>query len=398
MTSLRLLLVAEFISNIGWGVSQLALPMTVLIALDGGVEDVAVLLLLMGLATLIGKRLAEIVAATFSAKSMLITGNLTRAALFCVPALALQAGVFSIRVLWLVGAVSGTAGAFVRPSVRVYLSQHSGSDADLVRNTRSLTRVYTVSGLVGVAAGGALVSAVGATSALTINGTTYVVGSILVALSRGGSTCVRTPDSTALAQPRDHDPPREVSRALWVECTAALGLGVSSTAWTLHLTNALVLAPWLQGVLMAFGTGASLLGASFVRSDLHSQPYWRLAGSTHLVGAIFLLAIAVAVPGGAAVAIIAVQQVVVSALSTARDVSLAAGRLVATPVAARHAVEGKFYAYPLAAASLGRAISIPLASIATRDILAISTIPAIAAAVSAAVIAARSRARSKEDG
>lgn len=293
-------------------------------------------MLLTGAGALIGKPLAGSLGSRANAKHLLQVGSLFRAALYVVPYLAHAAGHLSLTLLWLLGAFSGAAGAFVRPSVRVYLSLLSPDRSTLIQNTRTLTQCYTVAGLLGLAVGGTVVSAIGPPAAMAIDAATYILAAVSLCFA---TTPPDPPDATPAVLDKPHSSTgrlnASVRRALEIECIAALGLGLSSAAWSIHVTETLGVRPWQQGILLTFGGIASLLGARHVRSDLDGGAYWRLASATHTVGALLLSLVAIASPGGTAIVSFAIQSIVVSALASSRDVSLAAGRLLATPDHAR---------------------------------------------------------------
>jgi len=388
-TAIRRLVLSESVSNIGWGVSQLAFPLTAVILLDAGVSEVAVLLLISGVTPIVGTSLGRLLSARAGSLRLIMMGNLIRAALLFLTVSAALYQSLSLPMLGVIAAGLGVSGALIRPNVRVYLGWLSGSESRTRVAVRYLTQSQIVTGLAGLALGGAVVSIAGPALALAIDACTYVIAAVvLLGLPRGplGVSAAKVPSPRAL---RWAPLPRPLTVLLVIECMAGLGLGVASSAWTVHLTEVLGITPALQGIALAVGGIAGLIGSRFDLQDLESGSFWVLIGVSHFVGALFLIGIAVAADPATGLSVLIGQQLIVTFLASSRDVSSASARLNASPSRERLRVESWFYASPLMAAALGRAAMGIASDLGSERALALATVPPLCAAITAFVLAGK---------
>lgn len=381
------LLIAESVSNVGWAMTQLALPLVAILGLDAGVSDISGMLLVSGVCPLFGKAIAARVELVASPKSTLIIGNIGRCVILAATFASALFGTLRIREMIAIMGALAVLGALIRPSMRVYLASLADTDEDLVDASKRLARCYVISGAIGAAIGGSVVSWLGAPYALIIDSGSYLFAAVMVMTNRG-SRHQSTTSSRDSSKRGQHSllalgsyMPVPVKRALLIECIASLGLGLSSAAWAVHITSTLLLPPWLQGIASGAGSVFALGGTRYAFGNLTSRRYWNISATTQIAGCITLAGLAGVPAGTPAGVMLVVHQMVSNSLTATRDVSLAAGRIALTDVRCRMRMESAFYVYPLMMSTGGRIAAIPLSCLSSRTIIAVSTIPAIVAGI-----------------
>lgn len=371
----RWLIQAEFISNIGWAISQLALPMLAVLELKASVTQVGTMMLISGLCPVAARPLSRVVARNFMTTRILVLGNFLRGVIQFAPLIIGALDFLSMRVLYVLAATMGISGSLIRPSLRVQLASTCQTKNEFIRATKHLSQAYLISGVAGASLSGALISAIGSTPSLAIDGVTYAVAAIIIATTN----CAAEPPTNAEQQGTATATAMllVVRQALYVESIAALGLGLSSAIWTIHVTTTLEIPPWQQGLASAFGTTLAFCGTLIKARPIDSKNYWRLSGLTNLAGALTQSILALAAIGPLAAGALLVHQIITNPLSAVRDISLSSGRIHASPQAQHPHIESLFYAIPLAMSSVGRAITIFIDIPSTSVLMLIATIPAL---------------------
>jgi MFS family permease len=179
---LRLVLTARLVSNLGNAIAPVALAFAVL-DLGGSPAGLGVVLATRSVVTLAVLLLAGVVADRYPPDRVLIHSNLAAGATQATLAVLLLGGHPALWQVAAVEAVNGGASAFGPPAHKRLVPALVGAD-DLRQGNALMGIAFTVPQLIGTAAGGFLVVAVGSGWCVAFDAATFLVASGCMAVLR----------------------------------------------------------------------------------------------------------------------------------------------------------------------------------------------------------------------
>lgn len=262
--NVRLLLVAAFLSHVGDWLYRMALPLLVY-HLTHSPLSVAVTYALEYIPYIIASPMSGVLADRRDRRQVLLTVDLCAAAVTLILAALLG---FGIHPLWLIYGAAGllsTAGALYHPSVQALLPSLVPM-SDITKSTAVLRSIESITALLGPLVGGSVILVLGTTTAIVLDGVSFLVSAIAIAAIRN----IRC--SAALAS----------SRSIWsdlreaavyvrldrVVLTASLLFSAVNFASALvqgnfvyYLADLHQLTPALIGIVIAAQGGGALIGS-----------------------------------------------------------------------------------------------------------------------------------------
>ena len=297
--------VGQSVSELGSQITNLAMPLTAVIVLHAktfevGALEAALMLpfLLFGLpaGAIVDRMRMRRVLIVSDAARMLVLGSIPVAAAF---------GDLTLLQLFIVAFVAGVLTVFFDVAYQSYLPSLI-ERADLTDANAKLTSTTQIASVAGPALGGALVSAVGAATAIAADAASYLVSVISL-------IAIRAPDikpevssgpifRTLAGEIREgvHFVFRQPMLRMIAGCTGAANLatGIGFAVLTVYMVRSLHMSPALIGVMFAIGGVAGLVGALVTTRVIR----WIGVGWTVIVGAIGScfggVALALSTPGG----------------------------------------------------------------------------------------------------
>lgn len=256
---------AQVVSNAGSQITNLALPLTAVIALGATPAQMGTLGVAGSLPNLIFGLFAGVWVDRMRRRPILVGADLARALLLgSIPVAALLHSL-TFAHLYLVAFASATLGLFFTIASVAVLPSVVRKD-QLVEANSKLAASDSVLAIAGPSAAGGLIQLLGGPKAIIVDAVSYV----LSALSLGGIGVSEEP------------PSREQRRSIWVEIgegvrelvrtpllrsltiastVGVFGAAVQSTVLVLFFARELSLAPAMIGLVYAASGGGSLLGA-----------------------------------------------------------------------------------------------------------------------------------------
>ena len=328
---------AQAISAFGARIAREGLPMAAVITLKAGPQALG-LLAALALAGQAGFGLvAGALADRLPKKLLLIGADLARAAvLLAVPAAAML-GRLSLVEIYAAGALMGALSVVFDVADHAFLPSLIGP-SELIEGNAKLATTESVSEVGGPALAGALFQLLSPPIALAANAATYLASALCL-------TRVRSPPT---APPREAaaDPPafdlaaglrivlaHPLLRPLWLgDVARGLFGGFFSALYILYAIGVLKLTPGMLGLTIACGGAGGLIGATLAPALTRRLGAGRAIILTGLSGGamLFLIPLAHGAPL-AAMAFLALAQVLGDALQTAMQVTAATLRQSALP-------------------------------------------------------------------
>jgi MFS family permease len=249
---LRALIAAEIVSTTGSQMTWLALPWFVLTTSGSATRMsfvVAAEVIGMGLMTLPGSRLLS----RFGARRTMLVCDGARAPLIVLIPALYWAGALSFPVLLVIAFATGAMTAPYFSSQKVILPELLGEDEQIVTEASALTQAATrVTLLLGPVLAGVLIGVIGAPSVLIVDGATYVVSFLLVAMFLPRRPPLPAPEEGRAIRTAIRFIAREPLLRIW---NPALAIG--DMAWTAFFITVPVL------VVARFGADARIAGWLF---------------------------------------------------------------------------------------------------------------------------------------
>jgi MFS family permease len=261
----RQLFVADTISQVGSQVTQIALPLVAILALDATPLEVGVLAACETAAFLLVGLPAGAWVDRMRRRSVLIFGDAARAVLLGSVPVAWWTGTLTMSQLYIVGLLVGVFTVFFDVAYQSYLPHLVGRD-NLVEGNSKLEAVRGVSHVAGPTAGGLLVQLLSAPVAIVVDAVSFLASAVFVGLIRKREP---KPEVTA-----DRHLGREIGEGLRFVLgnrllrTIAMCTGTSNLFTSIGMTMVLVLLADELGVpagtiglLMSTGAIGGLVGA-----------------------------------------------------------------------------------------------------------------------------------------
>lgn len=243
-----LLFWARTISLFGASLAPVAVAFAIL-DLTGSATDLGLVLAAHSVPNVVFMLIGGVVADRFPRHHVMVASDVVRGVAQLVLAALLFTGAAQVWMFVLVSAVTGTASAFFFPASQGIIPQIVGHERlqeanALVRLTQSMTSIA------GAAIGGVLVALIGSSASIAIDGVTFLIGAVLLALM--------------------HVPPLAIKAQRFI---ADLGDGWKEFAGRTWLWVIVV----AFGVLNAFWVGAMfVLGPLVADRDLGGAAAWGL--------------------------------------------------------------------------------------------------------------------------
>jgi predicted MFS family arabinose efflux permease len=183
---LGLVLVSRLVSDFGTGMAPIALAFGVLALPGGDASGLGLVLLCAALPRLVFLLLGGVIADRVRSRAALMAVvEVVAGAAQLVAGLLFLSGHATVPALAVLAVVNGTAASIYYPT-STGLVPHLATGDDL-QSANALLRLSTsLAGILGTAVGGVLVATLGAGPALLIDGATYAVSAVLLALVRAG--------------------------------------------------------------------------------------------------------------------------------------------------------------------------------------------------------------------
>lgn len=261
----RQLFVADTISQVGSQVTQIALPLVAILALDATPLEVGVLAACETAAFLLVGLPAGAWVDRMRRRSVLVFGDVARAALLGSVPVAWWTGTLTMPQLYIVGLLVGVFTVFFDVAYQSYLPHLVGRD-NLVEGNAKLEAVRGVSHVAGPTAGGLLVQWLSAPVAIVVDAVSFLVSASFVGLIRK-----REPKPEPAA---DRHLGREIAEGLRfvlgnrllrsiAMCTGSANLftAIAMTMVLVLLAGELGVSAGTIGLLMSTGAVGGLVGA-----------------------------------------------------------------------------------------------------------------------------------------
>ncbi|MBQ1032666.1 MFS transporter [Micromonospora parva] len=250
--SFRLLYAASLIDGIGFHIGQMAVPVMAVSLLAATPAEVGLLGALSTAAFLLIGLPAGVWVDRLPRRAVLVTADLTRAALVASVPLAWWAGVLSIPQLYLVVLLTGVGTVFADVAAQSCLPQVVGRDRLVAANALMMSTNATMQ-IAGRGLGGIVVQALTAPVAIVLDAAAYVVSGVILTRIR--------PEAPRPRQPRApggfaHQLGAGVRHVTGSPLLRPLALSTASINLTMQLTTAMLPVVFLREL----GLGAAALG------------------------------------------------------------------------------------------------------------------------------------------
>lgn len=325
---------AQVVSELGSGVSTLALPLTAVLWLGASAMEMGVLRAAATTPVLLFALLAGVWVDRLPRRLILVASDFGRGVLLLSVPLAAAAGVLGIRLLWTIAFAVGVLTVLFDIAVTSYVPTLVGQ-ARLVRANATLQASSSGARVVGPGAAGLLVQLLGAPFAVAADAASFLGSALLLGQlrapeppGRAGRRGVRAEIAEGVATVwRD-----SVLRAMVLStAVGSLAGAIQGAIFVLYATREVGTPPETLGVVLACGSAAALLGAA-----LASPLATRLGpGGAMVAGqgtiALSSLVLLTASPGPLGAAVLALAQALMGGGLTVFSVTQIALRQAMTP-------------------------------------------------------------------
>ncbi|MGC5285121.1 MFS transporter [Micromonospora sp. DT231] len=188
----RLLYAAALVDGVGFHIGQLAVPVLAVSLLSASPGEVGLLGALSTAAFLLIGLPAGVWVDRLPHRAVLVTADLTRAALVASVPLAWWAGGLTIPQLYLVVLLTGVATVFADVAAQSYLPQLVGRGRLVAANALMMSTSATMQ-IAGRGLGGIVVQALTAPVAIVLDAVTFVVSGVILARIRAEAPRSRSP-------------------------------------------------------------------------------------------------------------------------------------------------------------------------------------------------------------
>jgi MFS family permease len=255
---------AQVVSELGSGVSSVALPLTAVLWLGASAMEMGVLRAAATLPVLLFALHAGVWVDRLPRRPIMVAADAGRGLLLLLVPLAAAAGLLRIDVLWAVAFVVGVLTVVFDIAVTSYVPTLVGRAA-LVEANATLQASSAAARIVGPGAAGWLVQLVGAPAALLADAASFVASAALLWRLRVPEAApgARRGVGAEIAEGLGavwHDP---LLRAMVLVTTVgSLGGSVQAAVYVLYATRYVGASPAALGAVLACGSAAGLAGAA----------------------------------------------------------------------------------------------------------------------------------------
>lgn len=282
------LLVGQTISNVGNGITGIALPLTAVLVLSANPVQMGILSAVDGLATLVFGLVAGVWVDRLRRRPILIAADLGRAALLGSIPLAALLGNLRFAQLYIVAASSAILTIFFRVADESFLPTLIPQEQLVEANSKRGTS-DALAEIIGPASAGPLVQAIGAPFALLFDAGSFLCSALSIWL-------IRKPEPRPGQEAERGSPWKESIAGLRMVRESALlrALAISAAIFNffgnfigalyiLYVVRELRAPPLIPGLLVAAGGASALIGTLLARGVI------RRLGTGFSIGAMLFL-------------------------------------------------------------------------------------------------------------
>jgi predicted MFS family arabinose efflux permease len=281
----------QTISQLGSVVTRTAVPLVALLVLGAGPRELAVLVVVSSAGVLLVGLVAGAWVDRLPRRPLLIWDDVARAILLLSVPVAHGAGVLRIEQLYVVMFLEASLGALFDAAYPAYVPTLIGRDR-LVEGNSKLATSSSIAEIGGPGFAGALVQIVSAPFALLVDGVSFIVSALSLALIRSPEP-PRPPrvESTRIAS--------EIGEGLRVVRRHAIVLPLAlrsvpahvfgafyGVLYSIYLLHELHLDPLLLGIVISAGGVGSLVGSIFASRAVRALGIGRTIVSTAILASV----------------------------------------------------------------------------------------------------------------
>ena len=255
------------VSQFGYQISFLAVPLLAVLVLDATPLQMGVLIAVGGLPTLFIGLLAGAWVDRRQRRPVLIAANWSRALLLLVIPITAWLGVLRIELLYLVAFGLGNLGLLFDVAHRSFLPSLVERN-QIVEANSNLELGRSASEVAGPGVAGALVQLVSAQVAILVNAVTFMVSAVLLqSIKINEAEAVRSVQGTTIWKDAGEGLKsvlnNPILRALAISA-GIIGLfnAIQEAVWILYIVRRLGLSPGVLGLIFSIGSVGLLLGAT----------------------------------------------------------------------------------------------------------------------------------------
>jgi MFS family permease len=258
--------IGQSVSFLGSQVTTLALPLTAVILLHAGPDEMGLLTAVGFVPFLIVGLLAGVWVDRMRRRTILVASDLVSALAAAAIPLAALAGWLGMPLLYVVAFVLGFVSVISTVAYQAFMPSLVGRDR-LVEASARMEAANSVGSIVGPGIGGFLVQVLTAPIALAVDAVSYLVSAALIASIRVVEPPPIPPTEQASARRQIAEGLRVVAAAPILRSIAACGAihnffsRMIDALFVLYVVNELHLGPIELGLVFAAGGPGSLLGA-----------------------------------------------------------------------------------------------------------------------------------------
>jgi MFS family permease len=291
----RQLFFADTISQVGTQVTQLALPLVAILALDASPFEVGVLVACETAAFLLVGLPAGAWVDRLRRRQVLIAGDLARAALLGSVPLAWWADVLTMPQLYAVGLATGVCTVFFDVAYQSYLPHLVGRE-HLVEGNAKLQAVQGVTQVGGPAGAGLLIQWLTAPVAVAVDAASFVVSAVYVGL-------IRKREPKPERRPDAHLG-REIAEGVRFVLGNRLLRAIAASTGTANLFNNMMfpmlmvlladeldIAPGTIGLVLSLTAVGGIVGALSATAIARRLGQGRILWQSQALGSVFALAL-----------------------------------------------------------------------------------------------------------
>ena len=281
----------QTISQLGSVVTRTAVPLVALLVLGAGPRELAVLVVVSSAGVLLVGLVAGAWVDRLPRRPLLIWDDVARAVLLLSVPLAYGAGVLRIEQLYVVMFLEAALGALFDAAYPAYVPTLIGRDR-LVEGNSKLAMSSSIAEIGGPGFAGALVQIVSAPFALLVDGFSFVVSALSLALIRSAEpprppraerTRIASEIGEGLRVVRRH----EIVLPLALRSVPAHVFGAFyGVLYSIYLLRDLHLDPLLLGIVISAGGVGSLVGSIFASRVVSALGIGRAIVSTAILASI----------------------------------------------------------------------------------------------------------------